>query len=106
VVTTRSSSSRAASAVQLRESHRPRRHGVRSISAPRCGRSFGQVEENLPVHVALLVARHGLRTVFGQFLHFDVVSALGAFALSWDGGEGGEEDVEAEPGAVIAGVRL
>lgn len=102
VVTTRSSSSRIASsssAVQLRESHCPRRHWVRSISAPRRSRSFRQIQENLPVHVALLVARHGLRTVFGQFLHFDVVGALGALALSWDGGEDGEEDVEAEPGA-------
>lgn len=102
IVTTRSSSSISASsssAIQLRESHRPRRHRIRSISAPRRSRRFGQVQENLPVHVALLVARHGLWTVFGQFLHFDVVGPLGALALSWDGGEDGEEDVEAKPGA-------
>jgi hypothetical protein len=58
----------------------------------------------LSVHVALLVARHGLRAVFRQFLHLDVVRALGALVLRWDGGENGEEDVEAEPGAVV-GVR-
>jgi hypothetical protein len=90
---------------QLRESHRPWRHRIRSFSTPRCGRSFGQVQEDLPVHVALLVARHGLRAVFGQFLHLDCVGALGALVLGWDGGEDGEEDVEAEPGAVV-GVRL
>jgi hypothetical protein len=86
---------------QLRESHRPWRHGIRSLAAPRRGRRFGQVQENLPVHVALLIPGHGLRAVFGQFLHLDGVGALGALVLGWDGGEDGEEDVEAEPGAVV-----
>jgi hypothetical protein len=102
VITWPSSSSISISATfQLRESDRPRRHGIHSIAAPRRGRRFGQVQENLPVHVALLVARHGLRAVFGQFLHFDCVGALGALVLGWDCGEDGEEDVEAEPGAVV-----
>jgi hypothetical protein len=100
VITLPSSSSISAT-FQLRESHRPRRHGIRSIAAPRRGRRFGQVQEDLPVHVALLVARHGLRAVFGQLFHLDVVGALGALVLGWDGGEYGEEDVEAEPGAVV-----
>ena len=87
-------------AVQLRKRHRPRRHRVRRIPPPRRGRGFGQVEENLAVHVALFVARHGLWPVFGQFLHFDVVGAEGALVLGWDGGVEGVEEVDAVEGAV------
>jgi hypothetical protein len=87
-------------AIQLRKRHRPRRHGIRRISPPGCGRGFGQVEENLAVHVALFVARHGLRPVFGQFLHFDVVGAEGALVLGWDCGVEGVEEVDAVEGAV------
>jgi hypothetical protein len=54
----------------------------------------------LSVHVALLVARHGLWAVFVQLLHFDVVGALRALTLGWDGGEDGEDYVEAEDDAV------
>jgi hypothetical protein len=36
----------------------------------------------LPVHVALFVPGHGLRAVFGQFFHLDVVGALGALVLN------------------------
>lgn len=87
-------------AVQLRKRHRPRRHGIRWVSPPGRSRGFGQVEENLAVHVALFVARHGLRPVFGQFLHFDVVGAEGALVLGWDGGVEGVEEVDAVEGAV------
>ena len=76
-------------AVQLRKRHRPRRHGIRWVSPPGRSRGFGQVEENLAVHVALLVARHGLRAVLGEFAHFDGFGAGGAFALGGDDGEGG-----------------
>jgi len=72
------------SAVQLRECNSPRRHRIGSVSPPRRGRGLGQVEEDLAVHVALFVARHGLRSVFGQFLHLDVVGALRAFVLGGD----------------------
>jgi len=91
---------RRSTAIQLRKRHRPRRHGVRRIPAPRRGRGFGQVEENLAVHVALFVARHGLRPVFGQFLHFDVVGAQGALVLGWDCGVEGVNEVDAVEGAV------
>ena len=91
-------------AIQLRERHRPRRHRVRRVSAPRRGRRFGQVEEYLAVHVALLVARHGLRAVLGEFGHFDGFGAGGAFALRRDDGEGGVDDADGEEGAGV-GVR-
>jgi hypothetical protein len=78
-------------AVQLRKRHRSRRHRIRCLPAPRRGRRFRQIEEDLSVHVALFVARHGLRAVFGQFGHFDGVGARGAFALGGDDGEGGVE---------------
>lgn len=61
--------------VQLRKCHGPRRHGIGSVSPPRRRRGFWQVQEDLAVHVALLVARHCLRSILGQFLHFDGVGA-------------------------------
>jgi hypothetical protein len=91
-------------AIQLRKRHRPRRHGIRRISAPRRGRGLGQVEENLAVHVALFVARHGLRPVFGQLLHFDVVGAQRALVLGGDGGVDRVDEVDAVEGAVGRGV--
>ena len=89
------------SPIQLRERHRPRRHRVRRISAPRRRRGFRQVEENLAVHVALLVARHGLRAVLGEFGHFDGFGAGGAFALGGDDGESGVDEEDGEEGAVL-----
>ena len=87
------------SAIQLRECHRPRCHRVRRVPAPRRRRGFRQVEEDLAVHVALLVARHGLRAVLGELAHFDGFGAGGAFALGGDDGEGGVEEGDAEEGA-------
>ena len=88
-------------AVQLRERHRPRRHRVRGVPAPRRRRRLGQIEEDLAVHVALLVARHGLRAVLGEFGHFDGLRAGGAFALRGDDGEGGVDEEDGEEGAIL-----
>jgi len=75
-------------AIQLRKRHRPRRHRIRSLPSPRRRGSFRQIEENLTVHVTLLIARHGLWSILGEFGHFDGVGAGGAFALRGDDGEG------------------
>lgn len=96
---------RVATSVQLCKRYRSGRHGVRRIPPPRRGRRLGQVEEDLPVHVALLVARHGLRPVLGELFHLDVVCALVALALGGDGGDDGVDEVDAEGGAG-GGLRL
>lgn len=88
-------------AIQLRERHRPRRHRVRRVPAPGRRRRLGQVEEDLAVHVALLIARHGLRAVLGEFGHFDGFGAGGAFALGGDDGESGVDEEDGEEGAVL-----